>query len=150
MISNPKAGWCDFLLDGFSAGPSYLTDVPLDLIDCFTSVLKTGCGACNFDEEGSRFVLVIADEEIFILDSSREEPECIRIYRNVYSLIKEFIDDINKNFQEWLMWLPVIDEESLEPRKIEILEGLTYLKYETEKRLSNYYKEKELIEEFIH
>jgi len=32
VISNPKSGWCDFYLGDFEGHPSYLTDVPVDLL----------------------------------------------------------------------------------------------------------------------
>lgn len=33
MISNPKNGWCNFKLGDFEGTPSYITDVPIDLLD---------------------------------------------------------------------------------------------------------------------
>ena len=35
MISNPKHGWCNFKLRTFEGTPSYLTDVPVDLLKAF-------------------------------------------------------------------------------------------------------------------
>ena len=33
MISNPAHGWCDFKVGDFVGHPSYVTDVPLDLLE---------------------------------------------------------------------------------------------------------------------
>ena len=35
MISDPKHGWCNFKLRTFEGTPSYLTDVPVDLLEAF-------------------------------------------------------------------------------------------------------------------
>lgn len=35
MISNPKHGWSNFDLRVFHGTPSYLTDVPVDLLNAF-------------------------------------------------------------------------------------------------------------------
>ena len=36
MISDPKYGWCNFKLGDFKGTPSYLTDVPIDVLDAFS------------------------------------------------------------------------------------------------------------------
>ena len=44
MISNPHAGWCDFKLGDFEGSPSYLTDVPVDLLNAFIEYHEKGTG----------------------------------------------------------------------------------------------------------
>ena len=53
MISNPRFGWCNFELGDFKGSPSYLTDVPVDLLDAFIDYHTKGYGVAVFDEEGS-------------------------------------------------------------------------------------------------
>ena len=55
MISNPRFGWCNFELGDFKGYPSYLTDVPVDLLDAFIDYHTKGYGVAVFDEEGSYF-----------------------------------------------------------------------------------------------
>ena len=59
MISNPKHGWCNFKLGTFEGTPSYLTDVPIDILTAFIDYHNKGCGVIWFDEEGTEFTLVI-------------------------------------------------------------------------------------------
>lgn len=55
MIYNPRFGWCNFKLGTFFGTPSYLTDVPVDLLDAFINYYEKGSGTVVFDEEGSHF-----------------------------------------------------------------------------------------------
>lgn len=59
MISNPKHGWCNFDIGSFHGTPSYLTDVPSDLLEAFAKYYKEGSTVCSFDEEGTEFLFVI-------------------------------------------------------------------------------------------
>ena len=59
MISNPKHGWCDFKLGNFEGAPSYLTDVPFELLQAFIDYHERGSSAIVFDEEGTEFTLIL-------------------------------------------------------------------------------------------
>lgn len=65
MISNPKHGWSNFDLKAFHGTPSYLTDVPVDLLNAFIQYHTTGTGIAWFDEEGTEFTLVITPYAIY-------------------------------------------------------------------------------------
>lgn len=58
MISNPRFGWYNFELGDFKGSTSYLTDVPVDLLDAFIDYHTKGYGVAVFDEEGSHFTLI--------------------------------------------------------------------------------------------
>ena len=68
MISNPKHGWSNFDLKTFHGTPSYLTDVPVDLLNAFIQYHLTGTGVAWFDEEGAEFTLVITPHSLFIIE----------------------------------------------------------------------------------
>ena len=72
MISNPKYGWCNFDLKVFHGTPSYLTDVPVDLLNAFIQYHTTGTGIAWFDEEGTEFTLVITPYSLFIIEEKNE------------------------------------------------------------------------------
>ena len=55
MIKNPKHGWCTFSLGTFVGTPSYLTDVPMDLLSVFINYFENGYSAVVFNEEGTDF-----------------------------------------------------------------------------------------------
>ena len=39
MISDSKYGWCNFKLGDFEGHPSYLTDVPVDILDALLIII---------------------------------------------------------------------------------------------------------------
>lgn len=104
MISNPKHGWCDFELGSFRGAASYLTDVPIDLLDAFISYYTKGHGVVVFDEEGSEFTLVLTryNQGIFIIAN---RGGFISIYdfsdKNANDLAKELISDLENDLKRW-------------------------------------------------
>lgn len=100
MISNPKYGWCNFDLENFHGTPSYITDIPFDLLDCVIQYIKTGCGSCWFDEEGTSFTLVLTPYDVYII-SEKDNSYLYKFNINIENLIKEIINDIEKNIDNW-------------------------------------------------
>lgn len=101
MISNPKYGWCDFELGDFHGHPSYLTDVPVDLLETFISYFENGTGTASFDEEGSEFTLILKHHTILIMEE-KETLICHK-YSNLdtIDLAKELIFDILRDRYKW-------------------------------------------------
>lgn len=108
MISNPKHGWCDFMLSDekdnlFVGTPSYTTNVPVNLLQAFLYYKINGQGMAWFDEEGTEFTLVLNPYSMFII-AENEDGEG-RLYDfselNIDNLIKELIQDIESDLDEW-------------------------------------------------
>lgn len=106
MISNPKHGWCDFMLldekdNLFIGTPSYVTNVPVDLLQAFLDYKTNGQGMAWFDEEGAEFTLVLNPYSIHILAGNE-------VYGfselNIDNLIKELIQDIESDLVGWSMF----------------------------------------------
>lgn len=74
MINNPKNGWCDFDLGYFHGTPSYLTNVPIDLLSAFKDYLYSGTGICWFDEERHR--IHIGNNTVFFIYYRRKRQTC--------------------------------------------------------------------------
>lgn len=102
MISNPKCGWCKFHIENFKGNPSYLTDVPMDLLDAFVEYFcdRKFSGCINFDEEGSEFNLVLTSNGAYIIEE-KDEAKLIVVDSSVRELAEELIDDISSNFEGW-------------------------------------------------
>ena len=101
MISNPKAGWCDFKIGTFEGSPSYLKDVPVDLLTAFIDYHTKGYGMCWFDEEGTEFTLVITPYSLFIIEE-RENPILHDFSEmKIKNLGKELIEDIENDLDAW-------------------------------------------------
>lgn len=118
MISNPKHGWCDFMLSDerdnlFVGTPSYVTNVPVDLLQAFLDYKTKGQGIAWFNEEGTEFTLVLNPYSMFVI-AENEEGEG-RLYDfsevNIDNLIKELIQDIESGLTGWSMFYCGCDDE---------------------------------------
>ena len=128
MISNPKHGWSNFDLKTFHGTPSYLTDVPVDLLNAFIQYHTTGTGIAWFDEEGTEFTLVITPYSLFIIEE-KDEPILHDFSEiNITDLEKELIDDIEKDLIGWSEFITGDDREEVIIHRDEIRNKITMLK----------------------
>lgn len=125
MISNPKNGWCNFKLGDFEGTPSYITDVPIDLLDAFIDYYTRGYGLAYFDEEGSEFTLLLTWYGVYIIEEKDNVKSHVFYDLNISDLAKEVIADIETNLDGWcndFMFYPSSNEEIKE--KIEKLKNM--------------------------
>ena len=128
MISNPKHGWSNFDLKTFHGTPSYLTDVPVDLLNAFIQYHTTGTGIAWFDEEGTEFTLVITPYSLFVIEE-KEEPVLHDFSEiNIDNLEKELIEDIEKDLIGWSEFITSDDREEVIMHRDEIRNKITMLK----------------------
>lgn len=133
MISNPKYGWCDFDLKSFHGSPSYLTDVPVDLLNAFIQYHTTGTGMAWFDEEGTEFTLVITPYSLFIIEE-KDKPVLHDFSEiNIGNLEKELIEDIEKDLTGWSEFITDDDREEVITHRDEIRNKIAMLKELTSK-----------------
>ena len=130
MIFNPSYGWCDFKLGSFQGTPSYLTDVPFDLLNAFINRHYGKSAAVFFDEEGTEFTLVINYHSMFIIEERKEKPILHDFsFININELEKELINDIESNIDGWVSDFFFNDsEEEKKEYKEKLLELLKKLK----------------------
>lgn len=103
MISKPLHGWCEFHLGDFIGHPSYVTDVPMDILTAFEEYICTNkmSTSVSFDEEGSYFYLVLTPYDIYII-SEREETILYHYSEKTISKVAlELIADIEADFEGW-------------------------------------------------
>lgn len=110
MISNPKHGWCDFDLGTFHGRPSYLTNVPIDLLDAFIQYHITGTGIAWLDEEGTWFTFVITPYSRFIIEE-KDKSVLYELSGKIANLEKELIEDIEKDLIGWAKFIICDDDE---------------------------------------
>lgn len=103
MLSIPKAGWCELTIGKFKGTPSYLTDVPADLLTAFIDYYKRGISAAFFDEEGTEFNLLLSDYSVYIIHITYEGNPILHYFpnANIDNLAKELIADIKSNIDAW-------------------------------------------------
>lgn len=129
MISNPKHGWCNFRLKKFEGTPSYLTDVPLDLLNAFVDLHTKGCGIAWFDEEGTEFSLVLTPYSLFIIEERGEAPVLHDFSEMVIkNLEKELIDDIKSDLNGWVNFIADDNLGKISIHRNEILQKIAILK----------------------
>nr|DAK93440.1 MAG TPA: hypothetical protein [Caudoviricetes sp.] len=128
MISNPKHGWSNFDLKAFHGTPSYLTDVPVDLLNAFIQYHTTGTGIAWFDEEGTEFTLVITPYSLFVIEEKGEPILHDFSEIKINNLEKELIEDIEKDLIGWSEFITSNDREEVIMHRDEIRNKIAMLK----------------------
>ena len=128
MISNPKNGWSNFDLKAFHGTPSYLTDVPVDLLNAFIQYHTTGTGIAWFDEEGTEFTLVITPYSLFVIEEKDEPILHDFSEMKINNLEKELIEDIEKDLIGWSEFITSDDREEVIMHRDEIRNKIAMLK----------------------
>lgn len=128
MISNPNCGWYDFDLGTFHGTPSYLTDVPVDLLNAFIQYRSTGTGIAWFDEEGTEFTLVIAPYSLFVIEEKDEPILHDFSEMNIDNLEKELVEDIERDLVGWSEFITSDDREEVIVHRDEIRNKIAMLK----------------------
>lgn len=113
MISNPKHGWCNFDLRDFHGTPSYLTDVPVDLLQAFVDLHTKGSVCVWFDEEGTEFTLVLTPYSMFIIEE-KDKP-ILHVYSEmqIFKVESELINDIESDLNGWSEFITDDDREEI-------------------------------------
>ena len=129
MLSNPEYGWCNFELGEFKGSPSYLTDVPVDILEMCIDYKKKNASICYFDEEGSDFVLIFANGEVYVI-ATREDSMLYRFPETTpEALIEEIILDIERNLDLWDAEFTIEENPNeIEKHKLKIIQKLEELK----------------------
>lgn len=132
MISNPKYGWCDFELGNwFSGRASYLTDVPMDLLDAFIDYHENGHGVVVFDSEGAgSFTLVMTayNRSIYIIEERKERTIHFLDDFRFEDLERDLILDIERNLNGWVQFMADEDPEENTQRRNELRQRVAKLK----------------------
>lgn len=128
MISNPKHGWCNFELRTFEGTPSYLTDVPIDLLNAFIDYHAKGCGIAWFDEEGTEFSLIITPYSIFIIEEKDKPILHDFSEMNINNVEKELIEDIENDLESWTNFIIDDNPNEITIHRDEIRQKIAKLK----------------------
>lgn len=136
MISNLKSGWCLFTLSDdkkqlyCSGTPSYITNVPVDLLQAFLDYKTKGQGMAWFDEEGTEFTLVLNPYSMFIIAENKNGEGLYDFSGlNINNLIKELIQDIESDLAEWSMfYCSCVEEEEIKANREHIRNLICQLK----------------------
>lgn len=113
MLSTPTAGWCKLTIGNFTGNPSYITDVPTDLLNAFIDYYKKGISAAFFDEEGTDFNLLLSNYSIYIVYNDYYGKSLLYAFHdiNINDLSKELITDIKADINAWAHFSASCDQE---------------------------------------
>ena len=136
MLTTPQDGWTYLQLENFSEHASYLTDVPNDCLDAFIYALRTNNPAIvYFDAEGFDFHLVSSYYRSYIIrDREDNSVDTYVIEKGTIELAKELVNDIQRDFDDWLNWESYDDGEYAEVNRDVFKEKLSLLNFEINKR----------------
>ena len=136
MLSNPRAGWCDFELGDLKVQASYMTDIPFDWLRACLNGLKYVIPASFYlDEEGSECLITSDWDVTYIIRRHSGKTELIQPNVSLRQFAEMLLADIRKDFESWVCWCSFqLSEEQYARRKA----MLTELLAETEKQLETY------------
>lgn len=100
MFSDVKYGWAKFKFLDFTGDVSYLTDPIFEIGEAFIK----GYGVINMDEEGSDFDFIISNNEVFLVAHRDIHKLYIDDDITIKSIVKEFVNDIERDLEDWANW----------------------------------------------
>ena len=116
MLSKPHHGWTEIVIGSFVGDGSYIQDIPVLLMEAFTSAIRYKTPAeITIDEEGTEFTIQTLDTTMITVD--REATETFTFPISVHSLANEFLADLRRDWQDWLAWPPEYDPALLDKRR---------------------------------
>ena len=122
MISNPKHGWCDFEIGDFVGHPSYVTNVPVDLLEALRDYKYKGQGMAWFDEEGTDFTLVLTPYSLYVVEEKDKAILHDFSKLKVDSLIDEAVASIESDLQAWIEFSAFDEKKEIERNRETILD----------------------------
>jgi len=136
MFTTPQDGWTHIQLENFSERASYLTDIPNDCLDAFIHALQTNNPAIMyFDAEGFDYHLISSFYRSYIIKDKEDNKVDIHVIeKDILELAKELVDDIQRDFDDWLNWESYDDGEYAEVNREVFKEKLSRLNFEINKR----------------
>lgn len=125
MLSNIKHGWCDFDIGNEHHVVSYISDVPVDIINCFIKYYMYGAGIAYLDKEGDDFSFLLdlhGAKVITSIDTDGSFEDTFKetfIDCNINELAQELYHDIADYFEEWItnFYLPFEPADEQQYRK---------------------------------
>lgn len=120
MIGQPKFGWTHVTIGDFEAPASYLTDVPLEIIDALISGYRYGVDpAVTFDAEGYVYTVVVSNywSKVYVILERDEEPELFVFDIAMNDFALEVLHDIEDDLDGWANFVFHDDKDETSKRR---------------------------------
>lgn len=103
MLSKPQHGWTEITIGDFVGRGSYIQDLPTMLLEMFLRTLRWNIPAeITIDEEGSAFKFCAKNANCISIH--RDSGEVFYFDIDVRTLAAEFISDLRRDWQDWILW----------------------------------------------
>ncbi len=134
MFGKPKAGWVDINIGNYTISASYLTDIPMDFLNSLINSLENNLPFSVFiDEEGLENILCAYYHGVFIITMIDDNIEYKKIDMDFNIFRVKIIKDIEKYFNDWVVWNMENDPKILKSREIELRNKLSIAKEKLKK-----------------
>lgn len=105
ILTNIKYGWCNFNLGDYYGRPSYIRDLPMNILDAYEEYQKYNHCIVEFDEELTQFCLVLWENTVTILNNkSDNKRNCISLDFNAKEVLNELVFEIVNDIHTWAEW----------------------------------------------
>lgn len=131
VLEKPFGGWVNIHVYNFVDRASYLTDVPMDILQSLIAAYRHHTpAAVKFDAEGWEWILVMDDFDIHIISDDCVEGFTYCNYEvDRDDFVQKVISDILRDIDDWAAWSTDIDDWiAVAFRKGEILRLIKELK----------------------
>lgn len=174
MLGKPENGWTSISVGNeVIGGASYLTDVPMDILDSLIDYFSSLRNEKNvkfevvFDAEGWMFGITQIMDDLYVYDSRTDDIDKLNLKRinpeiygmkayaqawdTLQNVAREVVDDIFDNIDGWVHWMSYDDstEEEFSEREDELTGKCFQLLELVCEGYSEAKDKEELIEEFI-
>lgn len=113
-FSNLKNGWADLTIGEFSCPCSYIQNVPMEILRAYKEFKDNGHCIITLDSEGYEHEIIITElgvhtatyrNSIYYCDLTEKFNTNIK----KLMLLKDLVQDILDNVNEWVKWLCLTD-----------------------------------------
>ena len=113
-FSNLKNGWADLTIGDFSCPCSYIQNVPMEILRAYKEFEDNGHCIINLDSEGYEHEIIITDLGVHAITYRNSIYYCNlteKFNTNIkkLTLLKDLVEDIVNNVDEWVKWLCLTD-----------------------------------------
>lgn len=106
-FSDLNAGWAKLIINSFYYEPSYIINVPMNILDAWEEYQDNGISMINLFDERDEIYLIILREKAFVFYPYKENGKIIDLEISGFELLKGLVSDIVENIELWGDWVCV-------------------------------------------
>ena len=111
ILTNIKYGWCDFNLGDYRGRPSYISNLPMQILSAYEEYVKYNHCIIEFDEELTQFCLVLWEDIVVIVDNRNDKVQSVYINKSPREVLNKLVNEIINDIRTWAEWIAIDDTE---------------------------------------